>query len=187
MKYFTAEMYVRFNEVPDDESDAAHEEWELAGRRYERRYKKIAPQLPEELRRFHDEQCLHDADVVGPALLSTHLYPWNSRDVTIVAQQINTLIPQFKNTLAILQYAVTEPPVVEQPLRSAVFSDVQPIWLYDEIDLVEPGVFSHEILISNGFVVKLRFREFHYHIARLLIPSANGDAVQPAPQKSAST
>ena len=51
---------------------------------------------------------------------------------------------------------------------------VQPIWLYDEIDLIEPGVFSHSILVSNGLVVTIHFREFHYHIAPLLTPARNG-------------
>ena len=51
---------------------------------------------------------------------------------------------------------------------------MQPIWLYDEIDLVSPGVFSHSILVSNGLVVTIHFREFRYHIAPLLTPARNG-------------
>ena len=94
--------------------------------------------------------------------------------MTIIAAQENTLIPEFLNTLAILQYTVTAPPVIERPVESEVFSYVQPIWLYDEIDLIEPGVFSHSILVSNGLVVTIHFREFHYHIAPLLTPARNG-------------
>jgi hypothetical protein len=52
-----------------------------------------------------------------------------------------------------------------------VFRPGQPIWLYDEVDLVEPGLFTHEILLSDGRVVKLQFREFRYHFAPLLSPS----------------
>ncbi len=85
------------------------------------------------------------------------------------------MIPEFVNTLAVLQYAVTAPPAIEQPVKSNVFSDVQPIWLYDEIDVVSPGVFSHSILVSNSLVVTIHFRDFRYLIAAtLLIPNRNG-------------
>ena len=138
-------------------------------------------ELPEALRRFHDEQCLHDADWCGVARLPTYAFPLNSQDVTVIARQENTLIPEFKNTLAILQYVVAAPPVIEKPLESKVFSDVQPIWLYDEIDRVGPGVFSHSILVSNGLVVTIQFREFRYHIAPLLALSRNGAVEQQQP------
>ncbi len=178
MKYFTPDMYARINAASDDEAEAAHDEWEQAGRRFRRRYKKIESQLPEFLRKFHDEQCLHDADWCGLALLPTYTFPLNSSGVTIVARQANTLIPEFLNTLAILQYTVTAPPIIEKPVVSKAFSDVQPIWLYDEIDLIEPGVFSHSILVSNGLVVTIQFREFRYHIAPLLDAARNGSVEQ---------
>lgn len=179
MKYFTPELYVQGQSRDEDVLDRTEEEWEQRIKRYRRHYKRIESQLPEALRKFHDEQCLHDADWYGIAQLSTYTVPWNSQDVTIIAGQENTLIPEFLNTLAILQYGVTAPPVIEKPLASKVFSDVQPIWLYDEIDLVEPGVFSHSILVSNGFVVTIQFREFRYHIAPLLTPARNGAVAQP--------
>ena len=136
------------------------------------------PSCRESLRKFHDEQCLHDADWCGLALLPTYTFPLNSSGVTIVARQANTLIPEFLNTLAILQYTVTAPPIIEKPVVSKAFSDVQPIWLYDEIDLIEPGVFSHSILVSNGLVVTIQFREFRYHIAPLLDAARNGSVEQ---------
>jgi hypothetical protein len=73
--------------------------------------------------------------------------------LVIVAQHVNTLLPEFVNTLAILTYSVTAEPAVETAARSDAFHTVQPIWLYDEVDIVEPGVFTHEILISDGRVV----------------------------------
>ena len=188
MKYFTPELYVQGQSLDDDVVNRTEEAWERASQRYRRRYGKIKSQLPEPLRKFHDEQCLHDADWCGIAQLSACTLPRNSQDVTIIAAQENTLIPEFLNTLAILQYTVTAPPVIERPVESEVFSYVQPIWLYDEIDLIEPGVFSHSILVSNGLVVTIHFREFHYHIAPLLTPARNGHvpAERAAPQKSAS-
>ena len=186
MKYFTPELYVRINTASDDEAEAAHDEWERAGQRYRRRYKKIESQLPEALRKFHDEQCLHDADWCGLAQLPIYTFPLNSPGVTIVARQVNTLVPAFLNTLAILQYTVTAPPVIEKPVEAPVFSDGRPEWMYDEIDLIEPGVFSHSILVSNGLVVTIQFREFRYHIAPLLDAARNGAPTEQVRPKSAS-
>ncbi len=188
MKYFTPELYVQGQSLDDDVLDRTEEAWERATQRYRRRYGKIKSQLPEALRKFHDEQCLHDADWCAIAQISACTLPRNSQDVTIIAAQENTLIPAFLNTLAILQYTVTAPPVIERPVDSEVFSFVQPIWLYDEIDLIEPGLFSHSILVSNGLVVTIQFREFRYHIAPLLTPARNGQVLgeRAAPQKSAS-
>src|SRR5262249_13396364 len=154
MKFFTPELFVRFGSADDEVALPAHEEWERVIKRYRRHYKKIEAQLPLRLRKFHDEQCLHDADILAPAILPVNA-PWNGPEAVIVAQQINTLLPEFINTLAILQYRITADPVIEVPLQSAIFHKTQPIWLYDEVGVVEPGVFSHEILVSDGRVIKL--------------------------------
>lgn len=169
MKFFTPELYVQFNSKNDDVALEAHEEWERCVKRYRRHYKKIEARLPPMFRRFHDEQCLHDADVFAPAFLPRNA-PWNGQEVVIVAQQINTLFVEYINTLAILQYTITTAPIIETPLASSVFHKGQPNWLYDEVDVVEAGVYSHEILISDGRVIKVQFSDFTYHIAPLCLP-----------------
>lgn len=177
MKYFTPELYVQGNSSDPDAVDWVEEEWERALKRYRRHYKKIEGQLPESVRYFHDHHCLHDADIFAPAWLSPQTMPWNFQNVVIVVQNINTLLPEYKNTLMFLQYAVTAEPVIDTPLHSDAFNKVQPIWLYDEIDVVEPGVFSHEIFVSDGRVIRLTFREFQMQVAKLVSPSqavANG-------------
>src|SRR5258708_38863641 len=125
MKYCTPELYLQGNSTDDDLVDWVEQEWERRIKRSRRYYKKIASQLPEALRKFADEQCLHDADWLGLAQLPTYTFPSNSQDITIIARQENTLIPEFKNTLAILQYTVTSPPIIEKPVQSKVFSDIQ--------------------------------------------------------------
>jgi hypothetical protein len=187
MKYFTPELFVRGNSKDPDEVDQVEAEWERALKRYSRRYKKIEPHLPEGLRRFHSDQCLHDAEIMGPAQLSFYSLPWNGKDVVLIAKQTNTLVPEYLNTLAILQYAVVEDTVVERPVDAEVFKTSRPIWLYDEVDLIQPGVFQHEILISDGRVVRIRFHDFRYHIARLLpVAGAAADAApKPDPSLSA--
>jgi hypothetical protein len=170
MKYFTPELYVQGNSPDEDVADAAHEAWERAIKRYRRHYKKIEPLLPESVQRFHQQRCLHDADVLGPAELTVPSLPWSAKDIVLVVQNENTLIPEDLHTLMFLRYAVVEEPRVEIPLPSSAFHDGQPIWLYDELDVLAPGDYSHEILLSNGRVITLRFQEFSLHVAKLVAP-----------------
>jgi hypothetical protein len=174
MKFFTPKLYVMGNSADPKLVDRAEREWRQAIHRYQKHYQKIAALLPEHMRKFHDEQCLHDADVFGPAMLSSHSLRKPLQDVVIIARQVNTLIPEFKNTLAILQYTITEQPTIEMPVASDCFTDIQPIWLYDELDVGESEVFSHEILLSTGQVIKIVFKNFEYHIANLV--DADGQA-----------
>ncbi|MBI1918261.1 MAG: hypothetical protein HYS12_26515 [Planctomycetes bacterium] len=185
MKFFTPELHAQGNAADDDLVDQAEAEWERRLKRYRRHYKKIEAQLPLRFRKFHEEQCLHDADVFAPALLPANV-PWKGPEVVIVAQQINTLIPEFLNTLAILEYTIAADPVVEIPLQTDVFHRSKPIWLYDEVDVAEPGVFSHEILVSDGRVIKLLFRDFNYHIAPLCLPTEVAGAPAPPKERMAS-
>jgi hypothetical protein len=173
MKLFTPELYVQINSEDEDVALAAHDEWERRIKRANRHDKKIEAQLPEALRKFCAEQCLHDADWNGIARLPGCSFPCNAQEIMIIACQENTLIPEFLQTFAILQYTITSPPTFERPVQSKHFSEVQPIWLYDEIDAVSPGVFSHSILVSNGLVVTIHFRDFRYLIAPLLTPNRN--------------
>jgi hypothetical protein len=168
MKYFTPERLVRFCSPDDDRADHAGEEWEQAADRYRRHYRTIAPALPATLRKFHDELCLHDADVFAPAKVAKPTLPKADHEVVIVTQNINTLVPEFVNTLIFLHYGVTEEPSIVPHTVSSALHQVQPRWLYDEIDLVEPGLFAHEMLLSTGRVITLRFRAFRGTVAPLV-------------------
>jgi hypothetical protein len=178
MKFFTPELFVQGNSSDDDVIDYVEAEWERRTKRYKRHYKKIETQLPLILRKFHEEQSLHDADVFAPAFLPRNA-PWNGREVVIVAQQINTLFAEYINTLAFLEYTITADPVITVPVDSPIFKKRHPIWLYDEVDLIEPGIFAHEILISDGRVVKIVFSDFNYHIAPLCPETPAAAQAQP--------
>lgn len=182
MKYFTPELFVRTNSPNEDEAEAASAEWERRLQRARKHFNRIKPQLPESVRKFCEECCLHDADVFGPARLSVQTLPWGFQDVVIVVQNSNTLFPEHRSTLTFLQYAVTAEPTVETPVRSQVFRPGQPVWLYDEVDILEPSRFSHSILLSDGRVVRLQFREFRYHFAPLILAAgvATGPSLPPA-------
>ena len=58
-------------------------------------------------------------------------------------------------------------------------------WLYEEWDVDRQGRRWFEVLLSNGWTVKLRFRDFQFLIVRQLSPTKNGQVGQPALHQSA--
>jgi hypothetical protein len=187
MKFFTPELYVLGNSADPNEVDRAEAEWERALRRYRRHYRKIEQQLPKGLRDFHDQYCLHDADLFSPAWWTT---PVGATNVVIVVQNTNTLVPDHLNTLMFLQYTLSGEPSIETPVASDVFYRGSPVWLYDELDVVEPGVFSHEIFVSDGRVIRLTFREFQIQVAKCVQPNrvqTNGVPMAASPIDGASS
>jgi hypothetical protein len=175
VKYFTPVLYVRGNSTDDDQVDVAETEWETARAAYRARVAEIGPALLPELRRFEAELNLHDAEVIGPAREG-------NRDVLLIARLSNTPLPGQDNSLAILRYRVIGPPSVTTPVRSRVFDSARPEWLYDEIDFEAPGVFSHEVLFSDGRVVRLVFDDFSFAVDPLL-PTPDTAAAANSAQK----
>lgn len=176
MKYFRPELYVQLNSPDEALADAAEEAIERANDAYCQRWRQIQPHLSPSVVRFGEQHCLHDADVFAPARLADPTPTASPGDVVIVTQNVNTLYPEHLNTLIFLYYAGAEEPTITTPVISDVFNAVQPHWLYDEFDVIEPGVFSHSILISDGRVVTIHFREFRYHVARIISPAALASA-----------
>lgn len=186
MKFFLPHLYVQLNSPDEALGDLAEEELELASERYSRHWDSIKPQLPANVVRFYEEQMLHDADVLTPARFTGATALWNQGDVILVAQQINTLNADYLNTLILLRYVVTEEPRVEVPVQSDVFDRSQPTWEYDEFDLAGTGVFTHSIFLSDGRVVTIHFREFHYYLANLIAPDVLKALGAVPPDKAAS-
>jgi hypothetical protein len=77
-----------------------------------------------------------------------------------------TLQPESDpSRLVVLVYGLLEPPQINpDALPEAVRCEVA-AWLYDEVDLEPAGdgkgppTFTHDILFSNGWEVRLRFRD----------------------------
>jgi hypothetical protein len=183
MKYLTPKLLLRFRSHDPDLADRATDEWEDALARYGRYYNRIKGKLPAAVRRFHDECCLHDADVFAPALISPKGRN-GRRELEIVTQNINTLYAEHLNTLITLRYALAGDPVIRTPAGTEDFGQSRPQWLYDEWSLVRRGVFCHDILLSNGQVISTRFRQFQYQIAPLVLPAERGKAVSKVKKKA---
>ena len=141
MKYFTADLYERFNSADIDAATNAELAWEQALSRYKSRLNRIRKELPDDVRFLADELCLHDAELLQLSKSDTA--------VLIMARQSNAFFW--------LEYSLTEPATIDAPRPSSAFSEFAVRWLYDEVDRVGTGRFSHEILLSNGQEIRLVF------------------------------
>jgi hypothetical protein len=171
MKYFTLELLNRFRSEDEDVSARAHEEWEEALTRYGRREARIKAGLPRGARRFLDEQvCLHDA----------RLWNMGRRDDTFV--MILETEPPARD-LVILNFTLDgEPHIADTPLQGKSGSDLV-TWLYEEWDVDRQGRYGFEVLLSNGWTVKLRFRDFQFVIVEQVAPRMNGQLAEAAVQQ----
>ncbi len=151
MKYFTPERYLKLGNLNDEGAFlAAHEEWEQAIEDYKKHWQRIGPELPGGLRRLVDSVYLHDARVLDM---------WQGR----VSRFTITLQPESDPArLVVLAYSLAEPPHIEEGVLPPENRSAPAAWLYDELDVQRkagrPAAFTHDILLSNGWEVHLRFR-----------------------------
>jgi hypothetical protein len=149
MKYFTPDRYLRLGNLEDESAFlAAHEEWERAMSEYRDHLQKIRARLPAGMRRLVESVYLHDARVVDMVL--------GTRNRFVITLQPESL-PTHRIVLA---YSLLGRPTIHrQALPESARSE--PLeWLYDELDIggKKPVTFRHDILLSNGWELKLRFR-----------------------------
>ena len=153
MKYFTPERYLRLDSLEEREAFlAAQEEWEEALSRYREQLQRIRKELPpysRSLRAFVlsvHSVYLHDARVLAM---------YQSKEDFIITLQP----PSDPERLAVLGYKLVEEPIIEQNVLPPERCREQIEWLYDELDLDRPEpTIRHNILLSNGWEVILRFR-----------------------------
>jgi hypothetical protein len=168
MKYFTPELLGQVQSDDDDVMAAAHDEWERAIIRYRRRWRKIHDVLPHSVQKFHDDWvCLHDAELLSMG---------RQGDQFVMVLQPE---PPAK-TLVVLTFTLEGDPVIDPIALADGTPGDYVIWLYEEFDLDRQKRCVFEVLLSNGWSVKLRFRDFHYLIADRLFPVPKA-AVQAPP------
>ena len=137
--------------------------WAHALRAYRRRWNRIRHAFPKSVQRFMaDNVCLHDAHVLsltrsGKKLVMVLQMEPPSRDLVILTFQL-------AGELAIDTAAL--PNRGDSPIVA---------WLYEEWDLDRGGQCWFDVLLSNGWSMKLPFRDFNYSIGEQLLPSGNGD------------
>ncbi len=163
MNYFTPELHLRGQTAgPEEQSEVDHL-WEEAVERYERQLQRIRPGLPPHLRSFLDELLLHDAEVLSLA---------RQRDQFLLV--VRKSIPPRE--LMILTYALTAEPVIDTAALPGQDGSRVMQLLYNEFDVVPDGgqtVYGESILFSNGWEVRLRFRDVQVVRADPVYPTAD--------------
>jgi hypothetical protein len=170
MKYFTPDLLNRVRSEDEDASAEGHEEWDKAIQRYERRWRRIKAAFPKSVRRFDDQGiCLHDADVLRMG---------RTKDTFVFF--LETEPPSCQPV--VLTFTLAGEPVIETGTLPDARQGVPFHWLYEEWDVDRRQRLTFEVLLSNGWVVKLPFRDFHYLIADPVMATANGEVARPALQ-----
>ena len=177
MKYMTPDLISRFRSADDAVSEAAGLEWESQGEAYRKRLKDIRQYLPSGVRRLLRRYFLHDAKVVT---MATDEVPHFS----IVLQLDNPSSAGDKYLELRYRLAGGIGKGVEFVQHEVLAADGSSFgwWLYDEIDMREGPVeaFTHSILFSGGYELRLTFFSMQCKRLNFLFPPANNEgAVAP--------
>jgi hypothetical protein len=160
MKYFTPELLARFRSEDLDVSAAAHDDWEQAIQRYHRRLAKIQSAFPTPWQRFrNDRVCLHDAKVLSIG---------RQGETFLMVLQPESPSPN----LVFLTFTLDGEPIIDPAALPAGPDPNYATWMYEEFDLDRLKKCTFEVLLSNGWSVKLAFRDFVFLTARRLFPDA---------------
>jgi hypothetical protein len=168
MKYFTPELYVRSQSSDDDVLDQVDQLWQLAGESYAAYLDTVRAEFPAGLQQLDNRFYLHDAEVRGMARRGASF---------IITVQIDTP-PQ---SLVTLIFDLVEEPSILKAVFPAEWCSSARVteWLYDEWEMV-PGIsptWAISILLSNGWEVRLRFRDVEIQEAEALLPPPQSSSI----------
>ena len=149
MKFFTPDLYMRYNSLDEKISAEADAEWEQAIENYQRHLH--AMPLTENVKKL-SKQCFHDA-----LFLDKTMHP-----VRFASQfvEVTTLLLRQSDRLIQLIYSGKEPVSIDHSPEWNLWESAKR-WLYDEIDIAEndPRMFLHRILWSDGNVLTIPFAD----------------------------
>lgn len=160
MKYFTAEIVN--NDVRGANKEVSDREWEDAQDEYDRHYARLADSLPASVRRFNEVAVLHNESVVS----LPHATDVEGRVVGYQRDSEYTVVTAHRadQLLHILTYVLEKPPTVR--LHEGVGFDPPEsggVWLYDEFDVDDAGLYVHRVLFSNGVELTLTFKTMNWY------------------------
>ena len=174
MKFFTPELYLQFNSTDKETADRADQVWEKAIKDYHSHLDTLRAEMPAGVKEFAEKLCLHDADFIGfQEEVHEPRHAFYS-PVTPVA----ILSLKHADELVVLVYALWDKTRHSHRPKGWPFSDQQPHWLYDEIDLDKsfPRLFWHRILLSDGKVIQIPLLDVFIHRVEFQAAKATGIA-----------
>jgi len=157
MKFMTYELLVRTQSEDEAIAEAAFDEWEKACAAYNHHVEAIRAKLPKSVQVLLDHYNLHDAKVIMAGVDSTE-------DTDDPSTSIFLQLDEPRNRGLRLDYRPVVKPKVIWHERNPK-PDVDTVFLYDEIDVVEVAVsetepitmFTHSILTEGGMEMQLLF------------------------------
>ena len=166
MKYFTPELYLRGNSTDEKIVEGIEEDWERAIQRYRRRLARIQRAFPKEWQVFREQHvCLHDAQVLSI-----------TRQADILVFVMQQEAPS--HAIVILSFTLNGDVEID-PLALPGRQDRQSVtWMYEEYNLDRQGRCMVEVMLSNGWIVKVHFREFQFLVGQTILPHSNGQPKQ---------
>lgn len=164
MRFFTPEVYVRFNSSDDMEADRANEEWEEAIRAYREHLDTLRDQVPEHVRKLAS-LCLHDAEILARQQTSEPIYPKAPIDWFPFWPHLLILSARQDDDVVSLIYLLGDKVREHGAAEDWPFSKDRTHWLYDEVDAVpgHAGMFVHRVLLSDGTVLEIPFISVFIH------------------------
>lgn len=171
MRFFSPELYMRFNSADEEEANRAEEAWETAIQDYHKHLGTLRERMPSQVRKLA-ELCLHDAELlscsqeVEPILTTMDLFfpcpRWSA---------VAVLSLKHDKQVTLLIYILWDRLREFPPIPDWRFSKARKHWLYDEVDtagqesdLGRPlGLFLHRILFSDGSILEVPFASVLIH------------------------
>jgi hypothetical protein len=175
LKFFTQELYMKFNSLDDDEACAADEEWETAIRDYQDYFASVSQRMPDDVKLLRSF-CFHDADLIDPKNLFLSKLPESG-----LAGMVLRVEENVSRAYLILYLLVDDVRELPSPANWP-YPDPPIQWLYDELDISEgrQGAFIHRIMLSDGRVVVVPFTNVRVQTISLRATSPQGLVVQSA-------
>ena len=182
MRFFTPELYIRFNSQEEGEADRADEDWESALGKYRKHLDGIRTRMPSQVREL-SELCLHDGVWLSSVPMSVPSPAHADSDDRLPAWSVMAVLSvMHEGKIVSLVYQLWDKLVEHAQHRDWRFSPERIHWLYDEVDLAPNSKtqFVHRILLSNGKVVEVPFQSVFLHV----IPLSTIGEAEPARQSA---
>jgi hypothetical protein len=170
MNYFTPERIARYGSEDSAAWHAAEVDWEEAGDRYATYLDTVRTGFPPGLRKIDESYYLHDAVIHGMG---------QERRSFVIVLQLDTP----PHSLLTFTYDLVDDPAIDREALPADCRSTGPVvdWQYDEIERVpgEPATWRQSILFSNGWEVRLHFRDVKVQEAQALLPAPRAAVAAP--------
>jgi hypothetical protein len=162
MKFFTRDLFLRFNSPDDEVADRADEEWETAIQDYRKHLEILTESMPGPSKKLA-ELCLHDAVFLGIRKETGCLWPFFDHPSEFA--WMTSVDVKQRDTVYTLSYVASVPVLKRHVSDDWPFSRAHLHWLYDELDVSPdtPNEYVHRVLLSDGSVLVISFASVLVH------------------------